>query len=294
MIPLKNVAIAGAVVGALVLSQSVFVVDQTKQAIVLQFGKEQRVIINPGLNFKVPFIQEVIPIDKRILDFDMTEVAITTGDQKRMMVDTYTRYRITDPIMFYRNVRPADEVGTQMQLQTIVSSTVRNVLGKIMLRNLLSEERSKIMHQMNEEIQKLTKPLGIEIIDVRIKRTELPEENRKSVFARMNSELERIAKENRAKGAEKAQEIKSTAEKERTVLIAEAQRDAQKNRGEGEAKALQLVSETLGRDPEFYGFYRSMETYKATLTEGTTMMLSTESELFKYFSHPEKLAKSGG
>lgn len=294
MIPLKNVAIAGAVVGALVLSQSVFVVDQTKQAIVLQFGKEQRVIINPGLNFKVPFIQEVIPIDKRILDFDMTEVAITTGDQKRMMVDTYTRYRITDPIMFYRNVRPADEVGTQMQLQTIVSSTVRNVLGKVMLRNLLSEERSKIMHQMNEEIQKLTKPLGIEIIDVRIKRTELPEENRKSVFARMNSELERIAKENRAKGAEKAQEIKSTAEKERTVLIAEAQRDAQKNRGEGEAKALQLVSETLGRDPEFYGFYRSMETYKTTLTEGTTMMLSTESELFKYFSHPEKLAKSGG
>lgn len=289
MIPIKNISIAVAVAGAIVLSQGIFIVDQKKQALVLQFGELDRVITEPGLNFKIPFIQEVMIYEKRILDFDMSEVAITTGDQKRMIVDTYTRYRITDPIQFYRSVRPADEVGIQVQLQTIVSSTVRNVLGKTQLRNLLSEERSKVMHQINDEVQKLSKPLGLEIIDVRIKRTELPEENRKSVFARMNSELERIAKENRAKGAQKAQEIKSTAEKERTVLLAEAQRDAQKNRGEGEAKALQVVSETLGKDPDFYGFYRSLETYQATLTEGTTLLLSSDSELFKYFSHPDKV-----
>lgn len=289
MISAKNILISTAVAGALLFSQSAFIVDQTKQALVLQFGELNRVIENPGLHFKIPFIQTVMLYEKRIMDFDMSEVAITTGDQKRMMVDTYTRYRIVDPIQFYRSVQPADEIGTHTQLQTIVSSTVRNVLGKIKLRNLLSEERSKIMHQINTEVQKLSTPLGLEIIDVRIKRTELPEENRKSVFARMNSELERIAKQNRANGAEKAQEIRSTAEKERTVLLAQAQRDGQINRGEGESKALLIVSETLGKDPDFYGFYRSLETYQATLTEGTTLMLSTDNELFKYFSHPEKV-----
>jgi modulator of FtsH protease HflC len=273
---------------ALLSGELLFIVDQRSQAIVLQFGELRQVYTEPGLKIKIPFIQDVMFYEKRVLDFDLPEVRITTGDQKRMLVDTYTRYRIQDPILFFRSIKPANEQGAGMRLEALVSSTVRNVLGKVVLRTLLSEERSKIMRQINDEVAKLTSPLGIEIIDVRIIRTELPTENRKAVFARMNSELEKIAKANRAEGWKQALEIVSTAQKEETIIIAEAQKEAQKIRGEGEAKAVEIVSDASSKDAELYGLYRSMQTLKESLGQGTTMVLGTDSDLFKFFSNPEK------
>ncbi|WP_010300725.1 protease modulator HflC [Candidatus Odyssella thessalonicensis] len=274
------------------LSSSVFIVGQTQQAIVLQFGELRRVIQDPGLKFKIPFIQEVNVYEKRVLDFDLPATDITLGDQKRVRVDTYTRYRISDPVQFFKSVKPANEFGTARRLEALVGSTVRNVLGKADLRELLSENRSKIMHQINSEVKALTKGLGLDIIDLRIVRTELPPENRPAVFNRMNADLQRYAKQNRANGDEKAQEIRSTAEKERTTLLAEASRDAQILRGEGDAKAIATITEAMGKDPEFYGFYKSMEVYDTIIGEDTTLILSSDSDLFKYFSHPERALRN--
>lgn len=275
----------------LVFSSSVFMINQTQQAIVLQFGELRRVIQDPGLKFKIPFIQDVIVYDKRVLDFDLPATDITLGDQKRVRVDTYTRYRISNPIQFFKSVKPANELGTARRLEALVGSTVRNVLGKVDLRELLSENRSKIMHQINEEVKALTKTLGLDIIDLRIVRTELPPENRPAVFNRMNADLQRYAKENRATGDEKAQEIKSTAEKERTTLLAEASKDGLVLRGEGDSKAISIVADSMGKDPEFYGFYKSMEVYESILKPETTLVLSSDNELFKYFSHPDRISR---
>ncbi len=269
-------------------SGSLYTVDQRSQAVVLQFGELKRVVNTPGLKMKIPLIEDVTYYDKRVLNFDLPAIPITTGDQKRIVIDTYTRYRINNPVLFFQTIKPADELGAAMRLEALISSTVRNVIGKIPLRSLLTVERSKVMERIHQEVRTLAQALGMDIVDIRIIRTELPKENRQAVFARMNSELERIAKENLAKGAERAQQIRSTAEKDRAVIIAEAQRDAQKAKGEGEAKALDIVASTLGKDPEFYGFYRSLETYKLALKGDSTIVLSSDSELFKYFSNPEK------
>ncbi len=282
---------AGLLVVFFVLSSSLFIVSQTQQAIVLQFGELRRVIQEPGLKIKIPFIQEVIIYEKRVMDFDLPATDITLGDQKRVRVDTYTRYRINDPIQFFKSVKPANELGTARRLEALVGSTVRNVLGKVELRELLSEKRSKVMHQINTEVKALTKGLGLEIIDLRIVRTELPPENRPAVFNRMNADLQRYAKQNRANGDEKAQEIRSTAEKERTIILAEANRDAQILRGEGDAKAIATIAETMGKDPDFYGFYKAMETYETIVGPETTLVLSADSDLFKYFSHPERVLR---
>jgi modulator of FtsH protease HflC len=283
-----NFSIIAFVVALFVLFSSVFVVEQTQQAIVLQFGESQRVVKDPGLCFKLPLIQEVTLYDKRILDYDLPPIHITTVDQKRLVVDTYTRYRIEDPLVFFRSVKPAAEMGAQMRLETLISSSVRNVLGKVELRTMLSLERSNIMHQIVDEVRTMAKPLGIHIVDIRIIRTELPKENRDAVFARMNSELDRYAKENRAKGAEVAQGIRAKAEKDRTVLLAEAQKKAQGVRGEGDAQAIRVATEAYGKDLDFYNFYRTMETYKDSMTEDTNLVLSTDSPLLGLLTSPMK------
>lgn len=269
-------------------SGSLYTVDQRSQAVVLQFGELKRVVNTPGLKMKIPLIEDVTYYDKRVLNFDLPAIPITTGDQKRIVIDTYTRYRINNPVLFFQTIKPADELGAAMRLEALISSTVRNVIGKIPLRSLLTLERSKVMERIHQEVRTLAQALGMDIVDIRIIRTELPKENRQAVFARMNSELERIAKENLAKGAERAQQIRSTAEKDRAVIIAEAQRDAQKAKGEGEAKALDIVASALGEDTDFYELYRSLETYKLAFKGDSTMVLSSDSELFKYFNNPEK------
>jgi modulator of FtsH protease HflC len=264
-----------------------FTVDQTKQAIVLQFGELQKVHTTPGLKIKLPFIQDVLFYEKRVLNFDFPEVRITTGDQKRLLVDTYTRYRIVDPILFFQSVKPANEQGASMRLEVIVTSTVRNVLGKVPLRNLLSEERSKIMKTIEKEVDALARPLGIAIVDVRIIRTELPRENRDAVFNRMISALNQIAKGNRANGEKIGQEIRSAADRDVSIILANAQQKAQEIRGEGEAKSIEILGSALSKNPEFYGFYRSMQAYRDTLGDGI-LVLSTDHDLFRYLNAPER------
>lgn len=271
-----------------------FIVEQTQQAIVLQFGELQRVHNKPGLKVKVPFLQEVIFYERRVLDLDSTlPVRITMSDQKRLWVDSYTRYRIVDPLLFYRAVKPANEIGARSRLDVLVSSAIRNVLGKATLRGLLSEERSQIMRQIQEEVRALAKTLGIEIVDVRIIRAELPTENRKAVFARMNSDLYRIAMENRAKGAEAAKTIEANANKERTVILSDAEKQAESIRGQGDAKASEIAAQTLGQNLEYYTFDRKLRLLKETLRpDNTTLVLTTESELLKSIEHNDVYTKN--
>lgn len=263
-----------------------FTVDQTKQAIVLQFGEWRKVHTTPGLKVKIPFIQDVLFYEKRVLSFDFPEVRITTGDQKRLLVDTYTRYRIVDPLLFFQTVKPASEQGAAMRLEAFVTSTVRNVLGKVPLRNLLSEERPKIMKSIEREVDALAKPLGIAIVDVRIIRTELPMENRNAVFSRMISALNQIAKGNRANGEKIGQEIRSAADRDRSIILATAQQKAQDIRGQGEAEATQILGGSLEEDPEFYEFYQTMQTFQETLGEGTTFVFTTDNDLLRLLSAP--------
>lgn len=272
-----------------ILSGSFFTIDQTKQAIVLQFGELAKVHQTPGLKFKIPFIQEVIFYEKRFLSYDLPNTPVTTVDQKRLEVDTYIRYRIDDPIRFFQTIKPASELGAQMRLEAIVNSTLRNVLGKMPLRNILSEERSKVMNQIQQEVMRLAKPMGLTIVDVRIIRTELPPENRNAVFARMNSELERIAKENRAKGAEIAQGIKSKADRDRTILFAEANFKSEKIRGEGEGQAIEIATSALAEDLTFYEFIQSLDIYQKTFDENTSLVMSFDHEFFKFLNNPEKV-----
>jgi len=280
-------------IGVVVVSGGMlFTVDQTNQAIVLQFGELRKVHTKPGLKIKAPFIQDVLFYEKRVLNFDFPEVRITTGDQKRLLVDTYTRYRIIDPILFFQTVKPANEQGAAMRLEAFVTSTVRNVLGKVPLRNLLSEERPKIMKSIEKEVDVLARPLGIAIVDVRIIRTELPVENREAVFSRMISALNQIAKGNRASGEKIGQEIRSAADRDRSIILATAQQKAQDIRGQGEAKSIHILGTSLGKDPEFYGFYRTMQTYRETLGEGTTLVLTTNNDLFRFFNAPERELKN--
>lgn len=277
--------LAGAVI--ILLNFVLFTVDQTKQAIVLRFGALTHVHTDPGLKIRLPFIDEVILYEKRVLDYDLPPIPVTTVDQKRLVVDTYTRYVIKDPVLFFQSTKPATETGARLRLETIISSAVRNVLGRIELRKLLSEERSSIMRHIEENVKNVAKGLGIDIIDVRIIRTELPPENRNAVFARMNAELNRIAAENRAKGSEIAQGIRAKAEAEQTVILATAQKDAQTIRGEGEAKAIQITSESFGKDLGFYTFYRSLQMYDDALTNETSLILSTSNPLLRFLGHPE-------
>ena len=262
---------------------SFFTVDQTKQAIVLQFGEPKRVLSMLGLNFKIPFIQETAFFEKRVLSLvssDSEEVILS--DQKRLEVDTYSRFKIVDPLLFYQTVR--NELGARQRLESIIDSSVRRVLGKLKLVSILSDARQKIVDDIGKEVNEIVKRLGMEIIDVRIRRADYPEATSQNIFNRMRSEREQEAKEFRAQGAEEAQKIRANAEKQKTVLLAEAQRKAEAIRGNGDALAIKIYADAFGRDPKFFKFYRSMQAYEKTFVDkDTTMILSPESEFFSYF-----------
>ncbi len=266
-----------------ILYSSFFTVDQTKQAIVLQFGEPKRVISDPGLNFKIPFIQEVAFFEKRVLSLvssDSEEVILS--DQKRLEVDTYSRFKIIDPLLFYQTVR--NEFGARQRLENIIDSSVRRVLGKLKLVSILSDARQKIVDDIGIEVNETVKRLGMEIIDVRIRRADYPEATSQNIFNRMRSEREQEAKEFRAQGAEEAQKIRANAEKQKTVLLAEAQRKAEAIRGNGDGKAITIYSDAFGRDPKFFKFYRSMQAYEKTFVDkDTTMILSPDSDFFNFF-----------
>ncbi|MSO65301.1 MAG: protease modulator HflC [Alphaproteobacteria bacterium] len=274
------------IVGFVTVSSTLFSVHQTEQALVLQFGEPRRVVSSPGLNAKIPFIQDVKRLDKRILSFDAGAEEIIASDQKRMVVDAFARYRIVDPLLYYQKVN--NDVRARLQLGATVNSRVRQVLGGVPLQSLLTEERVQLMRSITNSVDQETRAIGVEVVDVRIKRADLPAENSKAIYDRMKAEREREAKEFRAQGAEAAAGIRARAERDRTVLLAEAQRDSQVIRGTGDGVRNKIFADAYGQDPDFFGFYRAMLAYQQALGEaGTTMVLSPDSDFFRYFNDYE-------
>jgi membrane protease subunit HflC len=273
------------VLGTLIIGlySSLFTVNQTQQALVLQFGEPKRIIQEPGLSFKIPFIQDAVFYESRVLSLipqDAEEIIL--ADQKRLQVDAYARYRIEDPLLFFQTVR--NEFGARARLESIIDSSVRRVLGRETLASILTGERESINGSIRDEVNQSVQSLGIEIIDVRLRRADYPQATSQNIFNRMKSEREREAKEFRATGEEEAQKIRADAEKTRTVIVAEAKREAQEVRGQGDSEAIRIYAESFGRDPEFFAFYRSMEAYRKSIGEsGTSMVLSPNSSFFRYF-----------
>lgn len=279
---LKYYLIAVALAALFVLGNSVYIVHQAEQAIVLQFGEPIRVVREPGLKLKVPFIQNVVFYDMRLLNLDPPAQEIVLNDKKRLDVDSFTRYRIVNPLKFYQTVR--NEEQARSKLAEIVNSSVRKILGRITLPELLSQQRTKIMHDISTAVKQDAEQIGVSVADVRIRRADLPVEVLQAINARMKTERERDAKEFRAQGKQQAQQIKAAAEKERTIIIAEAEKQAQITRGEGDETAIKIWNETAGKDLEFFEFYRSLEAYKNSLANGeSSLVLSPDSEFFKYF-----------
>ena len=280
----KGPVISGLVILALAfLSSSVlFTVNQAEQVLVLQFGDPKRVITEPGLKVKLPFIQEVARYDKRVLDYDAPAEEVIAEDQKRLVVDVFVRYRITDPLKFRQTVRR--ELLLRDRLKSMTSNAMRGVVGKVQMLDLLSEKRARIMHDIRDIMNAEGESFGIKVIDVRVRRADLPEANSEAIYNRMKSEREREAKEFRAQGAEAAQRIRSLAERNRTVLLAEARKTGEILRGEGDSQSIKIYAEAFGKDVDFFSFYRSMEAYRKSLSgDGTTMVLSPDSEFFRYF-----------
>ena len=279
----RNVTLALLAVLLFGAYSAAFMVNQTQQALVLQFGEPKRTIQEPGLKFKLPFIQEAVYYERRVLSLipqDAEEVIL--ADQKRLQVDAYARYRIEDPLLFFQTVR--NEIGARARLESIIDSSVRRVLGRETLASILTGERESINGSIRDEVNQSVASLGIQIIDVRLRRADYPEATSQNIFNRMKSEREREAKEFRATGEEEAQKIRADAEKTRTVIVAEAKKQAQEVRGEGDSNAIRIYAESFGRDPEFFSFYRSMEAYRKAIGEsGTSMVLSPNSSFFRYF-----------
>lgn len=269
------------VVGVVVALSSLFIVSQAEQALILRFGAHRDTIREPGLHLKLPFVEEVVRYDRRLLAVDPPAEQIILGDQKRIVVDTYTRYRITDPLKYYQAIR--FEQRAHDQLSKIVSSAMRRVMGQVMLPSLLSEERTRIMQSILAEVSSQASQLGVQVADVRIRRADLPDETSQAIYDRMKSERVRQAKELRAQGFEWAQQIRARADRERTVMLAEAERAANTLKAEGDAESARIYNEAYGRDPRFYDFYRSLESYRKSLGEGDTMVLSPDSDFFRYF-----------
>ena len=267
---------------AIITYLSLFTVKEINQAIVLQFGNPKKVITTAGLQWKIPFVQNVVFLDRRILSLDPAPEEVIASDQKRLIVDAYSRFKIIDPLKFYISV--GNEMVARSRLATIINSRLRNVLGKQSLATLLSEERGRQMAIIREGVNEEAKKFGIEIIDVRIKRADLPQANSEAIYKRMQTEREREAKEFRARGAEMAVTITSTADKEVTVILANADKQSEIMKGEGDGIRNKIFADAYGRDPEFFSFYRAMQAYEKALIGGeTTMILSPDSDFFKYF-----------
>lgn len=274
-------AIAGIGVAVFLLLQCVFVVDQTERAILLQLGKPVgNADYDPGLHFKLPFVQNVIFFDSRVLEYDAPAAEILTKDKKNMVVDNYSRWKIVNPLLFYRTVRNVQ--GGLSRIDDIVYSQMREALGRYSLTEIVAVERSSIMEEVTTKANVLLSEYGIFIIDVRIKRTDLPQENQMAIYGRMQAERERQAKQYRSEGREEATKITTLADRQRAVLLADARRAAEAARGEGEAAATGIYAQALSQDPDFYEFVRTMDAYKKTMKDQTQFVLTPESEFFKY------------
>ncbi len=272
------------VIGIVILaSQTFYKVDQTESAIIIQLGKPVRAITEPGLYLKTPFTQKVIFFDKRLLIYDATPSAIITRDKKNLVVDNYAKWRIIDPLRYYKTVR--NETGAQSRLDDIIFSNLREELGKHNLVDIVSKTRSSLMKSVTEKTNKASAAFGIEVRDVRIKRADLPPENERAVFERMRAERQREAKRYRSEGEERALAIRAKADRERTVILSEARRKAQVYRGEGDAEATRLYAMAYKKDPGFFYFLKTMEAYKKTLGQGDTLIITPKSEFFRFLKN---------
>ncbi|CAN1722929.1 Protein HflC [Hyphomicrobium sp. 1Nfss2.1] len=264
---------------------SAYIVHQNEQALVLRFGEPLRVQTDPGLYFKAPFIDTVEIYDKRILDLDSQPQEVTAADQKRLVVDSFARYRIVDPLKFYQTLRYEEAVRSR--LGPIIDSAMRRVLGGSTFQDVVRDKREELMDRIAKQVNKEGNEFGLEVVDVRIKRADLPEQNSKSVFDRMRAERQREAAEFRAQGAAEANRIKATADREATVIEAEATRKGEELRGGGDAERNKIYAEAYSKDPEFFEFYRSMQAYERGLKSADTrLLLSPDSDFFRYFSDP--------
>ena len=263
---------------------TMFTVNEIQQGIILQFGDPKRVIQKAGLNFKIPFVQNVVLLDKRILNLDAPSEEIIASDQKRLIVDAFARFKIKDPLKFYISV--GNERVARSRLSTIINSRIRGVLGNEELATLVSKERGRLMDKITQDVNAEASKLGIEIIDVRIKRADLPQQNSEAVYRRMQTERLREAKEFRAEGAEIAQTVRSTADKEVTIILAEANKKSEILKGEGDGKRNKIFADAFGKDPNFFSFYRAMQSYEKSLIGGeTSLILSPDSEFFRFFGN---------
>ena len=284
---IKITLIAVTVALAFVLFNSLYVLPQTEQAIVLQFGEPVRLVKEAGLKLKVPFIQKVVFYDNRLLNLDPPAQEIVLNDKKRLDVDSFTRFRIIDPLKFYQTVRTEEQARSK--LKEIVNSSVRKILGRTTLQELLSQKRTQIMADISNAVKADAAQIGVSVADVRIRRADLPIEVLQAINARMKTERERDAKEFRAQGQQNAQQIRAKAEKEKTIIIAEAAKQADILRGEGDQEATRIWNQAANRDPQFFAFYRSLAADQKALNEGkTSLVLSPDSEFFRYFQQAPK------
>ena len=264
------------------ISQSIYIVQQPEQAIVLQFGDPVRLVKEPGLKFKIPFIQNVIFYDKRLLNLEPPAQEVVLKDKKRLDVDTFSRYKIVEPLTFYKTVR--NEYQAQNRLKEIVNSSARNVLATVTLLELLSEKRTEIMKRISSAVKADASQIGVEVADVRIRRADLPIDISQAINERMKTERIREAKGYRADGEKAAQEIRANADRQATITVVTAEKEAQKIKGEGDKKATEIWNKATSIDPDFYSFYRSLEAYRNSFDNETSMVLAPEGEFFNYFS----------
>jgi membrane protease subunit HflC len=270
---------------AIVGYSSIFTVSQTEQALVVRLGRPVDVVSEPGLNFKAPFIDTVISIDKRILDLENPSQEVIASDQKRLVVDAFARYRIKNPLRFYQSIGSIQ--AANIQLTTLLNASLRRVLGEVTFINVVRDERENLMTRIRDQLDREADQYGIQVVDVRIRRADLPEQNSLAVYKRMQTEREREAQEFRAQGGQKAQEIRSKADREATVIIADANSTAEQTRGVGDAERNRLFAEAYGKDPEFFAFYRSMAAYETGLrSNDTRFLLRPDSEFFRFFANP--------
>jgi len=269
---------------------SLFIVQQTEQVLITQFGEPVRVIEKPGLHAKIPLVQAAISFDRRLLDYEVPAEEVILGDQRRLIVDSFARYRISNPLRYYQAVGPTED-GIRARLSSIVSSSLRRVLGNEKLLSVLSADRGRIMGQIRSEVNAEMAGFGVSVEDVRIRHADLPEENTQAVLSRMQSERERIAAKARAEGAEASARIRADADREQTILLAEARSKADQLRGEGERQAIAIYAAAFEKDPHFFEVWRTLQAYRTAFSAGTTrLVISPDSDFFKYLRSEPSLA----
>ncbi len=286
-IPKKTMGIAVAVVAALILINSVFfTVREDRQVVVTRFGKPVRDIRDPGLYYRVPFIDQITTFDKRLLEYDASPTEIITLEKKTLVVDNFSRWRIIDPLLFLQTVR--NEVGAQARLDDIIYSELRLELGRKDLLEIVATHRAELMRLVTKESDRKARAYGIQIVDVRLKRTDLPQENLNAIFGRMKAERQRIARQYRSEGKEEAQKIRAETDRERDILLAKAYEQEQEIRGVGDAKSIETTARAFGQAPDFYAFLKSMEVYRDTLKKKTTLILPADSAFLKFLQSEGK------